>query len=103
MKYCLDCKTEFEEPAMIETKHFEVDEPNTEFNQACPVCGSTDIEEMHQCHTSSDWIRSSEDYCGDCINSGLVKISELAIMLDIGIEDAKDLLMACMEERYNEK
>ena len=70
MKKCLnsDCGNEFEESRDSIVTHWEVDTNREKMVQACPSCGSTDIEEMKLCPACEEhWITSDRDFCDTCI------------------------------------
>lgn len=70
---CVDCETEFAEPAMDREKHG-WDYPPYEMWLCCPVCGSTDLEELYLCGICGEYLPyhkmsgNDEGVCDDCRN-----------------------------------
>ncbi|MFV0518452.1 MAG: hypothetical protein ACK5MV_13750 [Aminipila sp.] len=64
----------------------------------CPRCGTDDIEKATECKSCKGEIRSSEDYCKDCLRIAESHICKVAENLKTDRETAKDLILAVMEK-----
>lgn len=85
MYYCNDCN-QFITPVLADDGATDV----------CMYCGSKDIEPASECGICKRPIKSSEDYCEECLKLAERYILELGI--ELGTDKAKDLLLAVMEK-----
>lgn len=85
MKYCNDCN-QFITPVYNEET----------YTDKCSNCGSEDMDPASECGICKAPIKSSEDYCEDCMEIARRYILELQV--EMGTEKAKDLIMALIEK-----
>jgi predicted amidophosphoribosyltransferase len=101
MYYCNDCKQFITPKTKAETFSYEFwgsMETGKRYLEICPECGSEDIEKAGKCGICGLPVKSSEDYCEQCLKLANRYISDLATELEVTTEKAKDLLLAVMEE-----
>lgn len=87
MHYCNDCG------------HFGAAVYSEEtYTNVCARCHSEDIEPAGECRICGIPVKSSEDYCEDCLTMGGRYVLELAVEMETTTEKARNLLLAVMEK-----
>jgi predicted amidophosphoribosyltransferase len=101
MYYCNDCKQFITPKTKAETFSYEFwghMETSKNYIEICPECGSEDIEKAGECGICGLPVKSSEDYCEQCLKLANRYIFDLATELEVTTDKAKDLLLAVMEK-----
>lgn len=102
MFYCNDCHEYFESPKEVDEGCYEeywgAKVWRSDMAEYCPLCESEDIEPASECGICKAPIKSSEDYCEECIKTANQFIDDLANQLEVVKSTAKDLLLAVMEK-----
>ena len=106
MLYCENCHSFHDEEHLMRFTECVGEYQGTPAYQtfyACPDCGSTDMEEAHDCPICGTPLQGSEDYCSGCIELADCALTEALKQIQNGLhidyKDALELLTEQVERR----